>query len=851
MTAGSNDREQRSPLRARPSARGKFLFAGNDKLYVRGATYGTFHRGPGGDLYPSPSVVARDFREMAANGFNAVRTYTAPPRWLLDVAAENELLVMVGIAWEQHVDFLEERRRARSIEYRVRAGVAACAGHPALLSYSIGNEIPSQIVRWLGRGRVERFIARLYRAAKAEDPGGLVSYVNYPPTEYLQLPFLDFMCFNVYLEARPALDAYLARLHNITGDRPLVMAEIGLDSRTHGELAQADALGWQIRTAFSSGCAGAFVFAWTDDWYVSFLSEMAAADGMEIDDWDFGLTRRDRRPKPALGAVRRAFEETPFESARTWPKVSVVVCTFNGEKTIGECLEGLERLDYPDFEVIVVNDGSTDSTPTIASKGEVRLINLERAGLAAARNIGLEAATGEIVAYLDDDARPDPHWLGYLVAALERSPYAGVGGPNVPPAGSSIVASCLADAPGSPIHVLTSDREAEHIPGCNMAFRKQALEAVGGFDPQFRIAGDDVDLCWRLLEARYRLGFSAAAVVWHRPRETIRAYWRQQRGYGRAEAMLERKWPGKYRAGGRARWAGRLYGRALQGLGRWRVYYGTWGAELFQSLYAPDGGDASSLLGTPGWYLWGAALALMSVAGLAWSPLFVAVPLLLVTLLVSIVLSGASAARSRSVAQPLTRRARATSWALTTFLYLLQPLARLHGRIGTQRRSLRPAPRRIASPIPRAFKVWTEAWQPGEMRLSEMEARLRAGGAIVARGGVYDRWDLQVRHSFMSAVRIRVGIEEHGAGRQLVRVQLTPCYARDVLAVAAMLAVVSLLGVIEGADLAAVVLGVPAVTIGAYALGSAGLAMGSVLHESQHGVLSLRREVANLKLEAT
>src|SRR5438105_1533391 len=156
--------------RLRPSARGKFLFAGENKLYVCGATYGTFRPDASGGLFPSRSVVARDFAQMAANGFNAVRTYTLPPRWLLDVAAENELFVMVGIAWEQHVDFLEQRRRARSIEDRIRSGVASCSGHPAVLSYAVGNEIPSQIVRWLGRGRVERFIERLYRAAKAEDP---------------------------------------------------------------------------------------------------------------------------------------------------------------------------------------------------------------------------------------------------------------------------------------------------------------------------------------------------------------------------------------------------------------------------------------------------------------------------------------------------------------------------------------------------------------------------------------------------------------------------------------------------------------------------------------------------------
>jgi beta-galactosidase/beta-glucuronidase len=149
---------------------------------------------------------------------------------------------MVGLPWEQHTAFLDDQGRRRSIEERVRVGVRACAGHPAVLCYAIGNEIPAPIVRWHGRRRVERFLARLYRAVKAEDPAGLVTYVNYPSTEYLQLPFLDFACFNVYLEDRERLAAYLARLQNLAGDRPLILAEIGLDSRRNGEEAQARAL---------------------------------------------------------------------------------------------------------------------------------------------------------------------------------------------------------------------------------------------------------------------------------------------------------------------------------------------------------------------------------------------------------------------------------------------------------------------------------------------------------------------------------------------------------------------------------------------------------------------------------
>src|SRR6059036_2817836 len=371
-------------------------------------------------------------------------------------------------------------------------------------------------------------IERLYRAAKAEDPAGLVTYVNYPSSEYLQLPFLDLICFNAYLESHKRFAAYLARLQNIAGDRPLIMSEIGLDSLRHGERVQAEVLERQIRTAFASGCAGTFVYAWTDEWHRS---------GEDVDDWAFGLTCRDRRPKKALTAVREAFAEVPFSQDLPSPRISVVVCTYNGGRVIRDCLEGLRKLDYPNFEVIVVNDGSTDNTPAVLGEYDFRVITTKNRGLGSARNTGMEAATGEIVAYLDDDASPDPHWLTYLAAAFLSTTHAAVGGPNIAPAGDGAVADCVARAPGGPVHVLLTDREAEHIPGCNMAFRKSCLEEINGFDPQFRAAGDDVDVCWRLQERKWTLGFSAAAVVWHHPRRSVRAFWKQQSGYGRAEAM--------------------------------------------------------------------------------------------------------------------------------------------------------------------------------------------------------------------------------------------------------------------------------------------------------------------------
>ena len=142
--------------------------------------------------------------------------------------------------------------------------------------------------------------------------------------------------------------------------------------------------------------------------------------------------------------------------------------------------------------------------------------------------------------------------------------------------------------------MLVSDREAEHIPGCNMAFRKDCLEAIGGFDPQFRVAGDDVDICWRLQDEGWTLGFSPAAMVWHHRRNTVRALpqaaARLRQGGSAARAQVAAR---STTAAATSSWSGRVYGNGCaNGRRRWRIYYGTWGSALFQSIYAALAGNA-------------------------------------------------------------------------------------------------------------------------------------------------------------------------------------------------------------------------------------------------------------------
>jgi len=796
-------RSRRSSFQ-RPAVAGRFLSNSGERLWIRGVTYGTFRPRPDGDDYPDPATAESDLRQMAANGLNAVRTYTVPPRWLLDLAYEYRLRVMVGIAWEQHVAFLGDKACAGRIEERVRASVRACAGHPTILCYAVGNEIPASIVRWHGPRAVERYLERLYRAAKEEDPDGLVTYVNYPTTEYLDLSFLDLLCFNVYLESQSRLKAYLGRLHNIAGDRPLILAEIGLDSGRHGEVGQARVLDSQIRAVFASGCAGAFVFGWTDEWY---------RGGHEIEDWDFGLTRRDRHPKAALGSVRRAFSEVPFAPRPSRPRVSVVVCTYNGARTLRDCLEGLSKLEYPNYEIIVVDDGSTDSTSVIAAEYDCRIIRTDNHGLASARNLGLKEATGEIIAYIDDDAWPDPDWLNFIVDRFESMEHAGVGGPNLAPPGDGFIADCVANAPGGPAHVLLSDQVAEHIPGCNMVFRKSCLEAIGGFDAQFRAAGDDVDVCWRLQERGWTLGFHPAAVVWHHRRGSIRAYWRQQQGYGNAEALLERKWPDKFHPSGNLTWRGRIYCKAIERalVVRPRIYHGTWGSAPFQSLYSPASGPWLSLLLMPEWYLVILWLALLSGLGLLWRPLLLAVPVLMSAVSVSLIQAARGASRAPFATRPRSRLRRLGRHGLIVALCLLQPLARLSGRL---RSGLTPWRFHVqlppSLPRPRRYRFWSERWREPETILQELEGVLRDHGVVVSRGGDSDPWDLQIRTGLFGGGRLLMGIEEHGAGKQLLRFRIWPWCSAGGLAIAMTLASLATAAASDGAWPVAALLGIMA-----------------------------------------
>ncbi|HVA39692.1 MAG TPA: glycosyltransferase [Candidatus Binataceae bacterium] len=557
---------------ARLVARGKYLFDAERKFFARGVSYGPFAPNSSGERYPEPDRVRADFALMNELGANLVRCYVPPPGWMIEAAARAGLRLMVGIPWPFHMAFLDSPRMTREIRESIRAGVLAMRQYgDAIAAYSLGNEVRSDIVRWHGPAAVSRFLAELYDLGKQTDPEGLFTYSNYPSAEYLDLGFLDFISFNVYLHDETDYRRYLTHLLASTGERPVVLSETGIDAIRQGEAHQAATLSWQARAAFELGLSGFIVFAFTDEWHTG---------GAEITDWAFGLTTRERKPKQAFAAVGDVFRGTLPPPLAAAARVSVVVAAYNAAATLGAALTSLREQNYPDYETIVVDDGSSDTTAAVAAQAGVRVVRGEHRGLGAARNSGIGAATGEIIAFLDADARADRDWLYHLAACITHRGAAAAGGPNFAPDPADAHAAAMAWAPGLPREVRAGDDRLAQLCGCNMAITRCALRAIGGFDAIFTAAGDDVDLSWRLADRGETLAAAPGAIVIHDRRATLSTYLAQQRGYGRGEGMLYCCYPARP---GAAMYAPRSWLSSI--LGGARIYHGAFGRALFQSIY--------------------------------------------------------------------------------------------------------------------------------------------------------------------------------------------------------------------------------------------------------------------------
>jgi GT2 family glycosyltransferase len=776
---------------------GKFLRVDGTLFLIRGASYGTFAPRHDGHQYPEHAQVQRDFSLMAATGINTVRTYTVPPPDVLDAAAEHGLRIMAGLAWAHHVAFVDDRLLRRAIIRDIGLQARSVAGHPALLLLAVGNEIPPSVVRWHGQRPVESFIRAAFDEARCAAPGVPLTYVNYPPTEYLDLPFLDICAFNLYLHDESAMRAYVARLQHIAADRPLLLTECGADSQRLGEGRQAALASMQVRVAFTEGAAGAIVFGWTDEWW---------RGGAPVVGWSFGLVDRERRPKPVCGAIADAFSTAPFrDTEQRRPSVSVIVCAYNAAATIDDCLAALEKLKYPRLELIVVDDGSTDKTASLArAHSTVRLIEIVNGGLSAARNVGLHAATGEIIAYVDADVRVDESWLTYLVQPFVTSDAVAVGGPNRVPLDDSWFAQCVARSPGGPSHVLIDDRFADHVPGCNLAIRRTALLSIGGFDPIFLRAGDDVDVCWRLQAVGGRITFSAAALVWHHHRTRVSAYWRQQVGYGEGEAWLRVRHRHRF-SGASVLWRGRVYSSLpfVQSLTVRHVHSGIWGTAAFPTVYHTGARPLLAYPHTPGWQI-GSALLLTcgliaySFTGHSVSALAIlsgALGLSITVLKCAIYAHHSDVTRIPTLPRWGTVPSRLLYRATIAWLHLVQPVARLYGYARGRLRTPVTATNPVAAvPVPpvgsrhpgrRNFALllgrparcafWSEVWTSADVLLIGVVERLRTRG-VGSGVHVDDGWspdrDISVALGSWCWAHVRTLVEDHGTGRCLWRVRM-------------------------------------------------------------------------------
>jgi O-antigen biosynthesis protein len=747
-------------------AAGKFFRRGSEKTFPRGLSYGPFSPNSRSEPFPDDAQLVADLAHIQRLGFDTVRIYHPPTEAFLKEAVRLGLQLIVGIAWTDHVDFMRSASLKLEILQTVRAETTRLQDHPCVIAFLVGNEIEKTLVRWMGPRQVQRFLEKLIEAGRACAPGKLFSYATYPSTEYLIPRNADFLAVNVYLEQRADFAAYLQRLQHLAGNKPLLISEFGLDTAAQGESAQADTFAWFEKECRRAAIAGTVWFSYTDEWF---------RGGEVVTRWKFGIVDGHRAEKQSAQCSVRS---TPTSTVHTLttahsPQISVIICTYNGTATLRPCLESLQRLRHTSFEVLLIDDGSTEDIASIAADfPAVRYIRQEHAGLSAARNLGMREACGEILAYTDDDCLADEDWLGHIAAGFDDPQWMACGGPNIPPAPRNEAESIVAAAPGAPAHVMLNDAEAEHLPGCNLTIRKAALEAIGGFREAYRTAGDDVDVCWRLREAGGRLRFMPGAMVWHHRRRSFSAYLRQQRGYGHAEALLMKDHPQHFGPIGGARWRGAIYGDATpaQDLAEGSIFHGPLGLGLFQGIYQQSKRCHLDWLSG---MLWIALAGIALLLGWEW--------LALAFFILSI---SAAVCLRRSLPLPphqLSWLGQMQLLALCWLHPIVREGARLRGMITlgarpswhpTLREVFEPSrPRRISVPFGE-WAFWSESGATRETLLRHLTEVLKASGTEVQTDTGWRRHDLECPPRSPLTCSILTMTEHHQGGRTLTRIHM-------------------------------------------------------------------------------
>jgi glycosyltransferase involved in cell wall biosynthesis len=651
---------------------------------------------------------------------------------VLGIAGQADLAVIVEISIPTVAVFSNTAlQKCRAMLADISAKLR---GYSALVGYLIDWTAAPDQVRHVGIGVIKKRLTSLIRSLKEADPAHLIAVKHRPDLAALISLEEDLVYAEMPAVTPDELRSFVVRLHNLAEARPVVL-EFG------GELPGQDEL---VACAFGVGAAGV----------VAPAMRPAASSGL------LGvrmLSAGELLPFVSLNGSCPPQPEQP-------PMVSVVICAYNAERTMRPCLESLRKLDYPNFEVVIVDDGSRDRTAEIAQDfPEFRLIRQPNKGLSVARNVGMQAAAGEIIAYTDSDCVVDPHWLTLMVRGMQENSFDGCGGPNYAPHEKGWVEAACAASPGAPCHVLLADDRAEHLAGCNMVYRKDVLIAIGGFDPQFTAAGDDVDICWRLMDAGYSLGFCPPAFVWHFRRNTVKAYYGQQKGYGRAEAMLYSKYPERFNMLGQIRWRGTIPGvaRTMPGGARNRI---GWTRRAAVQQVSEAQLDIVKVL--PLTAEWNAGA--LAAFGLSLSLGITIIPALAMLML------GPIWAIYYAAKAPLEKshegiRAR----ALIAWLAYSGPIARTIARYRYRKNSskdqfeLPPRQRPSIDLTGRSIRLsyWNEAWITRDRLLSKVS---RLHGAIGHPTVALDSWsdaDLQLEPGALTCIQIRSADEEHSGNR--------------------------------------------------------------------------------------
>jgi glycogen(starch) synthase len=210
------------------------------------------------------------------------------------------------------------------------------------------------------------------------------------------------------------------------------------------------------------------------------------------------------------------------------PRVTIAIITLNRAPYLRRALESLRYLDYPNFEVVVVNGPSEDDTESVLDefRNDVRIGRCDAPNVAVSRNISLYMAQGDIVATMDDDCVAEYLWLSRLLAGFDREEVAAVGGPIFGPTGQALQYGCVTcdrfslptyrRDPPSDLYSVPSAREYPSLLGGNAAFRRRVLVEIGGFDEEYEYYLEETDLCARIVDAGYAVKYVPDAFVHHK-----------------------------------------------------------------------------------------------------------------------------------------------------------------------------------------------------------------------------------------------------------------------------------------------------------------------------------------------